>query len=674
MSALARGRAHNVDTEAPCTHRSLCFLLPIIHPNQTFAMVWDFFIILILILSSILIPFVLSFSIPDRYHRLEKSVLLFMDIFLCLDILITFRTAIYDEYDPLILITCPITIAKQYLRFWFFFDLITSFPFDFIIGQHSEGFAQYVTILRLIRFIRIFRIVRVLRYINLSHARFKFSPAFIYRLEICKIMFAMAFMAHLFACLWYAVGIFYTERGLTTWITEQGLDDPAISIGVRYSTSMYWSVITLFTTGYGDITANNTAEQWVCIFCVGVGSCVSAWFIGTFSVLVLEGSKENVLKREAVEKALVFCNHFKFDDELQRAIVSHTKYYYHYNYVAGSKDEVMNCLPLYLQNKIKRQLARRTLIQSEFFKTLPRQVIGHLVLKSKSVACNAGYCLFEKNENASELYVCTNGECTLTHAREEKQYIVKRGDMVGEYCLAEDKRRYTLICNTWSEFWVITKQDIYDCIESYYGKEKAMAKWTELVAKLSGKRKRRKLSLANDEHFDLEYDTSMVHQLSSRHLPSLDISDTIHASKHDGKEEEENEVKHTDITELVAYNGQQAHIDSSNDERSVSNEMKQNSSFEPTKPNKMPTFLKIFKRKKKKIKHKTVKKNSPKMNNTDHSYRQATQQSDSNSDTDQEDGNHGIPLHTNETIEHERNISNDPCTDPQTQRIIDKKT
>eukprot|EP01084_Bolivina_argentea_P115420 205252_1 len=98
MSALARGRAHNVDTESPCTHRSLCFLLPIIHPNQTFAMVWDFFIILILILSSILIPFVLSFSIPDSYHRLEKSVLLFMDIFLCLDILITFRTAIYDEY------------------------------------------------------------------------------------------------------------------------------------------------------------------------------------------------------------------------------------------------------------------------------------------------------------------------------------------------------------------------------------------------------------------------------------------------------------------------------------------------------------------------------------------------------------------------------------------------
>lgn len=38
------------------------------------------------------------------------------------------------------------------------------------------------------------------------------------------------------------------------------------------------TIINRFTTGYGDITAHNTTEQWVCSVCILTGSC----FFGMF--------------------------------------------------------------------------------------------------------------------------------------------------------------------------------------------------------------------------------------------------------------------------------------------------------------------------------------------------------------------------------------------------------
>ena len=259
--------------------------------------------------------------------------------------------------------------------------------------------------------------------------------------------------------------------------------------------------------GYGDIVATNIYEQLVCIFCVVVGSCVSAWFIGTFSALVLEGDTSHRSEHDALERAQTFCNHYNIDDNLRRAVELHTRYYYkQHNYMVSTKDEVLECLPNYLQNEIKKQLALQSLKHSKLFKGLDDAVIGNLMLNIKSVACNEGCSLFTKNEVATELYICTQGTAQLMRDEEgnddddivkNKKYMVSEGDIVGEYCLSEDYRRYTLRCNIWCEFWRIRKCDMRECIDSFYGKVQGELKWQELVSKLKGKRKRRKVKFQN---------------------------------------------------------------------------------------------------------------------------------------------------------------------------------
>ena len=256
-------------------HKPLWERLPIFNPYDSFKVTWDIILAIALLMSVFETPLSLAFHIDlDQMPWGLQIFLLSIDIFLCIDIMVTFRTAYHDEYDLLRLIDDPVLIAKRYLRFWFWFDVLTSFPFDFVFTRESdvEGFASYIKILRLVRVIRMFRIVRVVRILSQSRAAFKFSPSTIHKFNILKIAMVFMFFAHFFACLWYVVGVEGSVFFDQSWIVVAGMDDPDLNIFERYSTSLYWSVITLFTTGYGDIFAHNILEQWVAIICVAFGS------------------------------------------------------------------------------------------------------------------------------------------------------------------------------------------------------------------------------------------------------------------------------------------------------------------------------------------------------------------------------------------------------------------
>ena len=123
--------------ECKCCVLRICNILPIFHPFGQFKMIWDPILIIVLIISAVEIPFTLVFEIQLTLHNFTGIMAFAIDIFLCIDILINFRTAYFDEFDPLQLITSPKYIAKKYLKTRFLFDFITSFPFEFIFNRST---------------------------------------------------------------------------------------------------------------------------------------------------------------------------------------------------------------------------------------------------------------------------------------------------------------------------------------------------------------------------------------------------------------------------------------------------------------------------------------------------------------------------------------------------------
>ena len=62
------------------------------------------------------------------------------------------------------------------------------------------------------------------------------------------------------------------------------------SLWVRYVTSIYWSITTLTTTGYGDLHAENPREMLfsTCYMLFNLG--LTAYIIGNMTNLVVQGS------------------------------------------------------------------------------------------------------------------------------------------------------------------------------------------------------------------------------------------------------------------------------------------------------------------------------------------------------------------------------------------------
>eukprot|EP01084_Bolivina_argentea_P132951 234615_1 len=268
--------------------KCFCFLCVlssklILHPVGPFRSLWDMFVMLILVYTSIEIPYIIAFG----HSNITFIVGLVVDGFLFIDIILNMHTAYFDKYDRLRLVTNKKSICLQYFKTWFTIDFITCIPFE-LLPADGPGYIY----LKVFRLFRLFRILKILRFIKMFRIFDSFMKQFVIRevllaLRLFKILCGMLLCAHFAACLWWYVG----SKTENSWIDENDLRDDNIDNFTKYSFSWYWAVVTLFTTGYGDISATNITEQWICSICILIGTCFYAYFIGTLTVLITEGDK-----------------------------------------------------------------------------------------------------------------------------------------------------------------------------------------------------------------------------------------------------------------------------------------------------------------------------------------------------------------------------------------------
>lgn len=144
-------------------------------------------------------------------------------------------------------------IVRAYLRGWFVIDLLSTVPFDKIakvadVGG-SSGTSAALLSAKLLRGLKVLRLVKLARLRRLGRLMSRLEDA-VYTnqslLELVKLAFIMLFVAHLVACVWFAVGLLGdAEKG--TWITRIRYDDPTLPdlALLQYVGSMYWAIVTM---------------------------------------------------------------------------------------------------------------------------------------------------------------------------------------------------------------------------------------------------------------------------------------------------------------------------------------------------------------------------------------------------------------------------------------------
>ena len=271
-------------------------------------------------------------------------------------------------------------IALRYVKGWFLLDLISTVPFDLLAlvinegdvssssaavtpGEDSTQKLKLIRIVRLLRLLKLLRILRASRVFMRLESRISISYAL---LNIVKFLMLMFVFSHWSACLWALVGSLQDQTEVT-WITKWMLSRMANGVtqmnqqnhalclsnipapllantgsltqrvdadGKHYTrngafwancyypseiyfASIYWSVMTLTSIGYGDIVPVNRAEHIFVIFCMVMGGVCWAYILGS---ICASASNLNPAKAE-FQRTMDDLNRFMarrgIDDDMQ---------------------------------------------------------------------------------------------------------------------------------------------------------------------------------------------------------------------------------------------------------------------------------------------------------------------------------------------------------------------
>lgn len=78
----------------------------------------------------------------------------------------------------------------------------------------------------------------------------------------------------------------------TNWILSNGFENQEIA--ELYTTAFYFTVTTITTVGYGDISGTNTTERVICIFLMIIGVLFFSFSSGSLTQIISNYEKVNL--------------------------------------------------------------------------------------------------------------------------------------------------------------------------------------------------------------------------------------------------------------------------------------------------------------------------------------------------------------------------------------------
>ncbi|CAF1160250.1 unnamed protein product, partial [Adineta ricciae] len=188
-----------------------------------FKATWDWFILLLVIYTAIVTPYIAAFLMhedgPNRQRSRPSRALnvieLIVDVMFIIDLLVNLRTTYVKRNEELV--TRASKIAKHYLKGWFLIDVTAAIPFDILFSLiQTKGGGESTVLMGLLKTARLLRLVRIARKLD------RYSEYGIGVLILLTATFAL--IAHWLACIWYAIGRLErnnhgTER-MIGWLAE----------------------------------------------------------------------------------------------------------------------------------------------------------------------------------------------------------------------------------------------------------------------------------------------------------------------------------------------------------------------------------------------------------------------------------------------------------------------
>uniref|UniRef100_A0A2P2JM06 Potassium channel n=3 Tax=Rhizophora mucronata TaxID=61149 RepID=A0A2P2JM06_RHIMU len=248
---------------------------------------------------------------------------------------------------------------------------------------------------------------------------------------ICVTLFAV----HCAGCFYYLIAARYHDPQ-RTWIgASLGDDFIHQSIGIRYVTSIYWSITTLTTVGYGDLHPVNTREMLFDIFYMLFNLGLTAYLIGNMTNLVVHGTSRTRRFRDTIQAASSFAQRNQLPVRLQDQMLAHLCLKYRTDSEGLQQQETLDSLPKAIRSSISHYLFYSLVDKVYLFRGVSNDLLFQLVSEMKAEYFSPKEDVILQNEAPTDFYILVTGAVDLLILKNGVEQVVceaKSGDLFGE--------------------------------------------------------------------------------------------------------------------------------------------------------------------------------------------------------------------------------------------------
>mmetsp|Transcript_30072 Transcript_30072/g.82593 ORF Transcript_30072/g.82593 Transcript_30072/m.82593 type:complete len:811 (-) Transcript_30072:107-2539(-) len=387
----------------------------ILNPTSDYMKVWDVIMAVALLFTAIVTSYEIAF-LETQYNALY-ALNRCLDALFVKDMLLQFvlmvkkksvkgTTWVYNKRG----------IAKAYLKGWFAVDVLAILPYDYlpllVSGEQETYDATSLENLRAMRMLRVLRSIKLLRILKGTRIVKRWEnrigmmsgPKYLLKFTVLILV-----SCHWLACIWGFCGILYgtnlecrerlrpTDPRLDTfpdtayffrgpdpsrgWVDQwdghswvvRFADGRTASTPMNpcdshmvYAASLYWSIQTMTSVGYGDIIPTTPFEYVICSICMMASSILWAYIIGAAGSIMSTAHPEQI----EFEQAMDAFNQMARDQELPDDISVRGRGFlreqrYHKRHVRSR--DAAQCLSADLKGIVNRKMSSYYLDHISFF-------------------------------------------------------------------------------------------------------------------------------------------------------------------------------------------------------------------------------------------------------------------------------------------------------------------
>ncbi|XP_059620417.1 potassium/sodium hyperpolarization-activated cyclic nucleotide-gated channel 3 isoform X2 [Phlebotomus argentipes] len=487
----------------------------VIHPCSSFRFYWDLCMLLLLVANLIILPVAISFFNDDLSTRWIAFNCLSDTIFL-IDIVVNFRTGIMQQDNAEQVILDPKIIAKHYLKTWFFLDLISSIPLDYIFLIFNQDFSESFQILhagralrilrlaKLLSLVRLLRLSRLVRYVsqweevyilqNLQKKRadrrgrlvkkekgfsksnlvLKFLNMASVFMRIFNLICMMLLIGHWSGCLQFLVPMLQGFPS-NSWVAINELQEAYWL--EQYSWALFKAMSHMLCIGYGRFPPQSLTDMWLTMLSMISGATCYALFLGHATNLIQSLDSSRRQYREKVKQVEEYMAYRKLPRDMRQRITE----YFEHRYQGKFFDEelILGELSEKLREDVINYNCRSLVASVPFFANADANFVSDVVTKLKYEVFQPGDIIIKEGTIGTKMYFIQEGVVDIVMANGEVATSLSDGSYFGEICLLTNARRVASVraetyCNLFS-----LSVDHFNCVLDQYP---LMRKTMETVA------------------------------------------------------------------------------------------------------------------------------------------------------------------------------------------------